>query len=459
MKKLLTILVFLIISSVNTVYASNNLTREEAIRMLDRYVPKESTTTDGIYFTDVSTDTFTKLQFFCNHQYLSCNKLSFFPSQDISLPAFLKLTFGTAASKYLIQLANTSLPSDITWYEPYIKGALIHGLISANYKMESITVEEANNILKKIDTLASFHFIPTKFFKGLVQDPSFLSIQMFNSSDEATKALTDTTKLLTDALLLRQTATDLSQKSDADTVYNIALKNQKKLKEISDEMRKHPIWYDKNYSDEDRQLFMSTGINELIGEGYYDYHTNPGYRKHNIGNSVDNAHLQILQPDEVFSYWDTMYNRGGGLGDIGNGWTISGGKEIWEWGGGLCGTATALFRGAWMAGLEIVERRNHSAYYSSLYGLKEIGLDATVYSTGPDLKFKNNTGHVAMMYIKLDDDRDEVWVQVLGTKPFASLTNVGPTRNNGYYVHTRTITNFDGTKTSEEVKSSYRKIY
>lgn len=62
-------------------------------------------------------------------------------------------------------------------------------------------------------------------------------------------------------------------------------------------------------------------------------------------------------------------------------------------GGGMCSASTTLFNAAMRAGLDIIERHAHAIYISRY----PIGLDATVWDTGPgngqDMVFRNDTGH------------------------------------------------------------------
>jgi vancomycin resistance protein YoaR len=58
-------------------------------------------------------------------------------------------------------------------------------------------------------------------------------------------------------------------------------------------------------------------------------------------------------------------------------------------GGGICQVSTTLFNAAFEAGLEIVERHNHSLYISHY----PPGRDATVTDGGRNLQFKNDTDH------------------------------------------------------------------
>ena len=62
-------------------------------------------------------------------------------------------------------------------------------------------------------------------------------------------------------------------------------------------------------------------------------------------------------------------------------------------GGGICQVATTLFNAAFVAGLEIVERKNHSIYISHY----PKGRDATVTANGPNLRFKNDTKHYILV--------------------------------------------------------------
>jgi vancomycin resistance protein YoaR len=58
-------------------------------------------------------------------------------------------------------------------------------------------------------------------------------------------------------------------------------------------------------------------------------------------------------------------------------------------GGGICQVSTTLFNAAFFAGLEIVERANHSIYIDHY----PEGRDATVSAGGPNLRFRNDTKH------------------------------------------------------------------
>ncbi len=62
-------------------------------------------------------------------------------------------------------------------------------------------------------------------------------------------------------------------------------------------------------------------------------------------------------------------------------------------GGGICQVSTTLFNAAFFAGLEIVERKNHSIYIDHY----PKGRDATVSAGSPNMRFRNDTGHYILV--------------------------------------------------------------
>jgi vancomycin resistance protein YoaR len=58
-------------------------------------------------------------------------------------------------------------------------------------------------------------------------------------------------------------------------------------------------------------------------------------------------------------------------------------------GGGICQVSTTLFNAAFFAGLEIVERHNHSIFVDHY----PLGRDATVTAGGKNMSFRNDTAH------------------------------------------------------------------
>lgn len=143
------------------------------------------------------------------------------------------------------------------------------------------------------------------------------------------------------------------------------------------------------------------GIKEEIGSGTSLFqHSIPG-RIFNVTLAAARINGILIAPGEVFSF-----NKA--LGDVSSftgykqAYVIIGGRTVLGDGGGVCQVSTTLFRAILDAGLPIIERYAH-AYRVGYYEQDSPpGLDATVYSPSPDLKFKNDTGHYILIQSFVD---------------------------------------------------------
>jgi len=137
------------------------------------------------------------------------------------------------------------------------------------------------------------------------------------------------------------------------------------------------------------------GIKELIGRATTDFSNSPDNRVHNISNGVKYISGALVKPGDEFS---TIKKLGkidqdsGYLPEL----VIKEDETVPEFGGGLCQVSTTLFRAAMNAGLNITERQNHS--YRVSYYEPPVGMDATIYSPKPDLRFLNNTDNAILIY-------------------------------------------------------------
>jgi vancomycin resistance protein YoaR len=137
----------------------------------------------------------------------------------------------------------------------------------------------------------------------------------------------------------------------------------------------------------------------------------------------------VIKPDEVFSTVQalgTIDNTTGYLPEL----VIKGDRTIPEFGGGLCQVSTTLFRAALDAGLPITERQNHSrrvSYYEKDERGVFIGpgLDATIYDTGPDLKFLNDTGNPILVISYVVGSK--ITFELYGTRDGRTSEIIGPT--------------------------------
>ncbi|MCK5347491.1 MAG: VanW family protein, partial [Candidatus Heimdallarchaeota archaeon] len=130
-------------------------------------------------------------------------------------------------------------------------------------------------------------------------------------------------------------------------------------------------------------------LQDVLYRYSYDYSHNEAYRKHNLTTGVLKMDGKVFMPGDVLDYWKIISDKN--LWDFRYGWVIAEGESKWMFGGGICGSSSMVFLPAWKAGLEIIERNNHSQYFSDLYPMEDIGLDATIYRPRPNLRIKNNT--------------------------------------------------------------------
>ncbi|HOE74763.1 MAG: VanW family protein [Patescibacteria group bacterium] len=132
------------------------------------------------------------------------------------------------------------------------------------------------------------------------------------------------------------------------------------------------------------------GIKELIGSATTSFAGSSNSRVHNIKTGAQFINGIVLPPGEEFSTIKHLGSIDGASGYLQE-LVIKEDRTVPEFGGGLCQVSTTLFRAAMNSGLKITERHNHS--YRVSYYEPPVGMDATIYSPKPDLRFVNNTAH------------------------------------------------------------------
>ncbi|MBU4370050.1 VanW family protein [Patescibacteria group bacterium] len=144
----------------------------------------------------------------------------------------------------------------------------------------------------------------------------------------------------------------------------------------------------------------SLGIKELIAEGSSNFAGSPKNRRYNIKVGSEKLHGVLIKQNQEFSLVQAIgevNKEAGFLPEL----VIKGDRTIPEYGGGLCQIGTTMFRLAINAGLPITERRPHS-YRVSYY--EPAGMDATIYTPWPDLKFINDTNHHLLLQTEIQGD-------------------------------------------------------
>ncbi len=116
-------------------------------------------------------------------------------------------------------------------------------------------------------------------------------------------------------------------------------------------------------------------------------------RQTNVKITTQYASNVVLAPGEVYDFDEQIGPRTAERGYKLAPGIVGPGKLEDVFGGGICQVSTTLFNAAFFAGLEILERKNHSIFI----GHYPKGRDATVSAKGPNLRFRNDTKHYILV--------------------------------------------------------------
>jgi vancomycin resistance protein VanW len=108
---------------------------------------------------------------------------------------------------------------------------------------------------------------------------------------------------------------------------------------------------------------------------------------YNLTRAASIINKYDLMPGEVFSFWRIIKNPNKGFKKSR---TIQNGKLVEDTAGGICQVSGIIYHVSILAGLQIVERHNHSIdIYTDETRFTPLGLDATVVYGYKDLRIKN----------------------------------------------------------------------
>ncbi|MBX7150275.1 VanW family protein [bacterium] len=202
-------------------------------------------------------------------------------------------------------------------------------------------------------------------------------------------------------------------------------------------------------------------ISDVLATGVTDFFGSPQNRKFNIGHAAKNFQNLVLHPGERFSFIKQM-----GIVDSTTGYLkelviVNGDSTEPQYGGGICQVSSTLFRTVFFAGLDIVNRINHSfevKYY------RPVGLDATIFDPSPDLIFKNDTENLILIQNYVDIKRTKLYFKIFGKKDGRKASFEGPVydglvgEKQEHYRYTwfRHIEYKDGKQITEKYPSVYR---
>jgi hypothetical protein len=140
-------------------------------------------------------------------------------------------------------------------------------------------------------------------------------------------------------------------------------------------------------------------------------------RLHNIRSTAETIQDQLLGPGDIFDYGKVIQQTEEKFG-FQEAPVIVDGKIVPGIGGGICQVSTTLYNAVLRAGLEIVERRNHSLPIS----YAPLGQDATFAQGYINFKFRNNTGHYVLIHTEIDDG--QITVKLFGNTPLGTTYEV-----------------------------------
>ncbi|WP_276353639.1 VanW family protein [Cohnella caldifontis] len=150
------------------------------------------------------------------------------------------------------------------------------------------------------------------------------------------------------------------------------------------------------------------GIERKIAEFTTSFETSGAGRSHNVTAAAMALNETLLMPDEVFEYGKIVRKADREYG-YQEAPVIVQGKLTPGIGGGICQVSSTLYNAILQAGLEVVERRNHSLIVHYL----PPGLDATFADGFVNFRFRNSTGKQLLIRTVVHDKH--VTVKLFGT--------------------------------------------
>ncbi len=153
------------------------------------------------------------------------------------------------------------------------------------------------------------------------------------------------------------------------------------------------------------EALESSDFKELISTSYTKFTPREPSREHNIANAASRLSGLILQPGESFSITEAIGPIDRAHGYISAG-VVVGGVHTSGIGGGLCQIATTAYVAGYLTGIDIVERRPHTEWFSRY----PAGRDAAI-ATGIDMRLKNDTPYALMFNAYVEDAglRVDIW--------------------------------------------------
>lgn len=424
--------------------------RIKALSTLLNYFPNpESKKKVDIKFKDITSGSlpFSSVEKACNLGILDCDEDYFNPDETLSQRDFLDWFFKL---KYYKQ------PTLLKKQYPFLSNDYLRSWLEARrlnlLSDTTITYKVFQDFLYR-NTVVEANF-GQSFREGLMIDYQEITAVNYHNLSEISLIQKNLQEII-DRLNTQQ------KLSSEESAYRTKTKRHlKAFNELKLSLQEKPFVL-RQYPDLNPEVSRAVREYELQDVLYrysYDYSHNEAYRKHNLTTGVLKMNGKVFLPGDVIDYWKIISDKN--LWDFRYGWVIAQGESKWQFGGGICGSSSMVFLPAWKAGLEILERNNHSQYYSNLYPMENIGLDATVYRPRPNLRIKNNMDSPIVFNVINDKDLQIITVEIIGNQKYKNIRIEGPILETPHYVKwIRHFEDFDGKVTSEVLESRYSLIY
>ncbi|SDX29139.1 VanW family protein [Paenibacillus sp. CF384] len=158
------------------------------------------------------------------------------------------------------------------------------------------------------------------------------------------------------------------------------------------------------------QRLKDEGVERLISSFTTTFRTSGAGRAYNVTMTAKTLSGMELAPGELFDYSKViaLTNKKYGYRQAP---VILNGEFVPGVGGGICQVSSTLYNAVLFAGLDMVERRNHSLPVAYL----PMGRDATYADDAINFKFKNTTGKHLVIVTEVENRR--VTVKIFGTLP------------------------------------------
>lgn len=163
------------------------------------------------------------------------------------------------------------------------------------------------------------------------------------------------------------------------------------------------------------------GVTQVVAE-FSTPLTSEQRRTQNITAGANAINGTLVRPDETFSLTEAL-----GPIDAAHGFTQAGaivnGEHTDAWGGGLSQLSTTTYNAAYEAGMEDVEHKPHSEWFSRY----PAGREATLFTGTLDMRWKNNTPYGALVQAWVGDGK--TWVRIWSTPYWEVTSESGPKTN------------------------------